>query len=94
MPPEMFIVKTRDSAFDPLIVRFDPCSRGQKSTCAPETLPKPNKAAYSHTSRSRLQNERLHAEKDAKNAEWRTGALRVRRFEGRISNTIPAANYT
>ena len=31
-----------------------------------ETLPKPNKEAHRHTSRSRLQNERRHAEKTAK----------------------------
>ena len=39
---EMFVAKTRDSAFDPLIVRFDPSSPGQISARAPETLPKPN----------------------------------------------------
>ena len=56
------------SPFDPLISRFDPCSAGKNSDFAPETHGKPNKAAHSHTSPSRLQNERPHAEQIAKNA--------------------------
>ena len=59
--------KTLKSAFDPGISRFDPCSRQQISVFAPETRKKPNEAAHSHVSRSRLQNERRHAQIKAKN---------------------------
>ena len=67
---EYTMKKTRDPGFDPLISRFDPCNSGQKSAGASETPPKLNKAAHNHTSPSRLQNERPHAEQIAKNA-WR-----------------------
>jgi len=68
---ECTIEKTRDPRFDPLLSRFDPCNPGQNSACASETPPKPNKAAPRHSSPSRLQNERPHAEQIAKNA-WQT----------------------
>ena len=64
---EYTIEKTRDSGFDPLISRFDPCSPGQKSAGASETRPKLNKAAHTHTSPSHLQNKHPHAEQRAKN---------------------------
>jgi len=62
-----FNLKTRYSVFDPRISRFDPCSRNQISEIAPETRKKSNKAAHSHVSRSRLQNEGRHAQIKAKN---------------------------
>ena len=62
-----FNLETRFPGFDPRISRFDPCSPGQKSACTPETPPKPSKTAHSHTSPSRLQNERPHADQIAKN---------------------------
>ena len=44
------------------------CNPGQNSAFTSETPPKPNKAAPRHSSPSRLQNERPHAEQIAKNA--------------------------
>ena len=54
--------------FDPGISRFDPCSAGQNSALQHETCNNPSKVPHSHTSPSRLQNERPHAEQIAKNA--------------------------
>ena len=61
---KLFICKPLILVIYSLISRFD--VQGSNLSFAPETRKKPNYAAHSHTSRSRLQNERRHAEKQSK----------------------------
>ena len=58
--------KTLKSAFGPELADLT-CSRQQISVFAPETRKNPNEAAHSDALRSRLQNERRHAQIKAKN---------------------------
>ena len=69
MLSKFFIFETLFRAFGEF-PDFDRSSPGHISTFAPETRKNPNYAAHSHTSRSRLRNERRHAEIKAKNAKW------------------------
>ena len=81
--------KTRDPAFDGLIFRFD----GSKIYLRARNTAKTKQGILQPPLASRLQNERLQAEKNGKKAVADRRLVRPA-LEGRISNTIPAGNYT